>query len=177
MNKAIILDRDGTINVDSGYTYKIEDLEFFPDVFESLKKLKDFILIIISNQSGIGRGYYTDEDFHKFNDKLVEELKKQGIIIKKTYYCPHHPDEPCRCRKPNTKFIEDAKKEFDIDIKRSFVIGDHPFDVNLGKNAGCRSIYLLTGHGKKHEKELAKKPDFIAENLSEAVDWILKNEQ
>lgn len=175
MNKAIILDRDGVINQDPGYVHKVEDLKFFPDVFKALNLLKkNFKFIIITNQSGIGRGYYTEQDFHKFNKKLVEELKKENIVIEKTYYCPHAPEEKCDCRKPNPTFIKQAEKEFNIDLKNSFVIGDHPRDITLGKNAGCKAIYLLTGHGEKHKQELTQKPDFTANNLLEAAQWILK---
>src|SRR3989338_4487114 len=122
MNKAVFLDRDGTLNIDEGYTYKTQDLKFFPDVFASLNLLKkDFKFIIISNQSGVGRGYYSEEDVHKFNDKLIDELKKHGIKIEKTYFCPHPPDVECDCRKPNIKFIKQAEKEFNIDLKNSWV--------------------------------------------------------
>ena len=172
MNKFIILDRDGVLNEDPGYVHKIKDFKLFDGVIEALKSLKDFKFIIITNQSGIGRGYYKEKDFHKFNNHLVNELKKQGIKIEKTYFCPHHPEENCDCRKPNIKFIEQAKKEFDIDLKKSFVIGDHPHDVGLGKNANAKTIYLLSGHGKKHFKELSAKPDFITTSLLEAARFI-----
>ena len=175
-NRFIILDRDGTIVIDEkGYTHKIEDLKFFPDAFKALNLLKDsFRFIIITNQSGIGRGYYTEQDFHKFNSHIVKELEKKGIKIEKTYFCPHTPEENCDCRKPKTKFIKEAEKEFNINLKESFVIGDHPCDIKLGKKAGCKTIYLLTGHGKKHKTELNAKPDFTANNLLEAAQWIIR---
>jgi D-glycero-D-manno-heptose 1,7-bisphosphate phosphatase len=177
MNKAVFLDRDGTINIDEeGYTHKIKDLEFFEDVFESLRLLKNFKLFIITNQSGIGRGYYAHKDFKKFNDQLVKELSEQGIIIEKSYCCPHTPEDNCDCRKPNIKFIKEAQKDFDIDLDKSWVIGDHPHDVVLGKNAGTRAIYLTTGHGIKHQPELRIQPDLIANNLKQAVEFIIENE-
>jgi len=176
MNKTIFLDRDGTLNMDEGYTYKTQDLKFYPDVFKALNLLKaQFKFIIITNQSGIGRGYYTEEQFHKFNNHLVNKLKEQGIKIEKTYFCPHYPKGSCDCRKPNIKFIKQAKEEFNIDLNNSWVIGDHPHDIELGKNAGCKTIYLLTGHGKKHKKDL-ENPDFIANNILEAAN-IIKNDQ
>ena len=104
------------------------------------------------------------------------DLNKNGIEIKKTYYCPHKPEENCDCRKPNTKNIKNASKEFNIDVKKSWVIGDHPLDVELGKNAGTRTVFMLTGHGKQHIDDLKKtglKPDFIAENFLDAADFIL----
>ncbi len=179
MNKAVFLDRDGTLNYDKGYIYKIEDFQFLPKAVEALKLLKDdFFLFIITNQSGIGRGYYTMEDAHKFNNHLLNELKQEGISIKKTYICPHAPGDNCDCRKPSHKFVADAKKEYDIDLEHSWVIGDHPWDVEMGIKAGCRTIYLLTGHGEKHSGELDKhniRPDFIAEGLFEAASIIRKN--
>ena len=172
MNKAVFLDRDGTINEDFNYAYKIEDMKLIPGVIEGIKMLEGFKFFIVTNQSGIGRGYFSLEDFHKFNDFLVEELEKNGIKIEKTYFCPHGPNEGCDCRKPSTKYILEAAKEFDIDVSKSFVIGDHPHDVEMGKRAGCKSIYLLSGHGEKHKEE-GVNADFIAEDLLNAAKWIL----
>lgn len=177
-NKAIILDRDGVLIHDIGYVHKVEDFRFIPKAVDALKLLsqKGFKLIIITNQSGIGRGYYTKEDFLKFNNHLINELSKNKIKIEKTYYCPHHPDESCNCRKPSTRHAEEAKKEFDIDLKRSYVIGDHPSDIEMGKKAGCKAAYVLTGHGKKHKGQ-AKAADFIAEDLYDAAKWIVSRER
>lgn len=176
MNRFVILDRDGVLNEDPGYVHKTENFKLLPGVIEALNLLKNnFKFIVISNQSGIGRGYYTEEDFHKFNNHLINELKKYGIKIEKTYFCPHMPEENCDCRKPKLKFIKKAEEEFKIDVKNSFVIGDHPSDIRLGKNANCKTIYLLTGHGEKHKEEVNDiKPNFIANNLLEAAKWILK---
>ena len=173
MHKAVILDRDGTINQDPGYVHKIEDFRLFDWTIKALNLLKDdFKFFIITNQSGIGRGYYTLKDFEKFNDHLIKVLKENNIMIEKTYVCPHHPDKECDCRKPNIKFIKEIEKDFDINLKESWVIGDHPQDVEMGKNAGCRTIYVLTGHGENHRNELKIKPDFIEDNLYEAAKRI-----
>ncbi|MBW2984842.1 HAD family hydrolase [Candidatus Woesearchaeota archaeon] len=175
MNKAVFLDRDGVLNEDPGYVHKVEHFKLFPGVIEGLKLLKDFKLIIITNQSGIGRGYYSEDDFHNFNNHLVDELKKCGIKIEKTYYCPHHPDDKCDCRKPSIKLLNKAVDEFNIDLKESWVIGDHPHDIKMGKTAGCKAIYMLTGHGKKHKAELVDiKPDLVTESFLEAVKFIIK---
>jgi len=175
-NKAIFLDRDGTLNKDSGYVYKIEDFELLPGVIEGLKMLQDeYIFIIITNQSGIGRGYYTVDDFHAFNNHLVKDLAKEGIELKKIYFCPHQKDENCDCRKPNTKYINQAVSEFNIDLKKSWMLGDHPSDVNLGTNAGCNTVFLLTGHGMEHFHELEEKkftPTIIAEDFLTAAKKI-----
>ena len=179
MVKAVFLDRDGTLVYDPGYVHKITDFKFLPGVVEGLKKLsKKFVFIIITNQSGIGRGIHTEEDMHNFNKKLINELKKDGIEIKKIYHCPHTPQEVCDCRKPSTKYIKQAAKEFNIDIKSSWVVGDHPHDVEMGIKAGAKSVYLLTGHGTKHKADLNNKgikPDFIAKDFLGATEFILEN--
>lgn len=181
MVKACILDRDGTLVHDSGYVHKVEDYKLLPGVLSGLKKLsKKFIFIAITNQSGIGRGIHTEEDMHNFNKKLVEELKKSKIEIKKIYFCPHTPEQLCECRKPSDKYIRDAEKEFGIDLKNSWAVGDHPHDVEMGIKAGCRTVYLLTGHGKRHYNDLEKKrikPDFIAGDFLEAAEFIIKAKQ
>jgi len=177
MNKAIFLDRDGTLNEDTMYPYKLEDFKLLPGVLDGLKRLKDdFIFVIVTNQSGIGRGIFTERDMNTFNEKLLEELKKENIEIKKIYHCPHTPEEVCSCRKPSTKYIKAAAKEFGIDIKKSWTLGDHAHDIEMGIKAGTTTVYLLTGHGKKHFDDLEKhniKPDFIAENFVEATEFII----
>jgi len=127
----------------------------------------------VTNQCGISKGLYTKKDFEKFNNQLIEELRKKWIIIENTYCCPHLREHGCDCAKPNPKFAMDAKKEFNLDLGKSFMVGDHPHDVEFGKNAGCKTIYLMTGHGEKHFKELKIKPDFVAHSLLEAAKWIL----
>ncbi len=175
MNKAIFFDRDGTINADPGYVHNVKDFKLLDGAIEGLLLLRDFKLFIITNQSGIGRGYYKEEDMHKFNRRLIEELKKNGIHITEIYFCPHSPEEDCECRKPNTKFVDEAKDKYDLDMKKSWVIGDHPSDIELAHRAGCRSVYVLTGHGQKHIKEMKSKPDFMASNLLKAAQYILRS--
>ena len=174
MTAAIFLDRDGTLVEDIGYHHKIEDFKLIPNVIEGLKLLKNYKLFIVTNQSGIGLGIYTLKDFENFNNHLLEELKKHKFNIDKIYVCPHKPEDNCKCRKPKTKLIKDAEKEFNIDLKKSFVVGDKKIDVELGKKAGCKSILVLTGNGMK-EKENSK-ADFVAKDLLEAAEWILKND-
>ena len=113
----------------------------------------------------------------RFNTHLLNELKKESIEIKKIYFCPHTLEDNCDCRKPSTKFVKEAEKEFDIDLKESWVIGDHPSDAKMGIDAGTRAVYLKTGHGQKHIQDLEKnniKPDFIANNFLEASNFIIK---
>lgn len=154
-NKAIILDRDGTLIEDKNYSYRVEDFELLPGVIEGLKLLStQFLFFIVTNQSGIGRGYYTVQDFHNYNNYLIKILKKEKINILRTYFCPHLREENCECRKPKTRFIGEIIKEFNVDIKRSWMIGDHPSDIQFGINGGCSTIFLTTGHGDKHIDDL-----------------------
>ena len=179
MVKAVFLDRDGTLVNDPGYAYKIVDFKFLPGVLDGLKRLsKEFIFFIITNQSGIGRGIYTEKDFIDVNNHLLGIFKKNKIKIKKTYHCPHTPEESCKCRKPSIKFIKEAEREFGIDLKNSWVAGDKPIDIEMGKKSGCKTVYLLTGQGKKRLDELKKnkaRPEFIAEDFLEAADFIMKS--
>ncbi|TFG02589.1 MAG: HAD family hydrolase [Promethearchaeota archaeon] len=176
--KAIFLDRDGTLNEDKGYVHKVEDFALLPGVVEGLKLLKnEFIFIIITNQSGIRRSYYTVDDFHDFNRVLINTLDKEGITIKQIFFCPHKPEEKCECRKPNTHFIDLSVNEYNIDLNNSWVIGDHPSDALLGINAGCNTVFLLTGHGTVHYDELKEKninPTIIAEDFLTAAKKILE---
>ncbi len=175
MNGAVFLDRDGTINIDGGYLYRIKDFQFIPGAIEALKELSkaDYKMIIITSQSGIGRGYYTDRDFQKLNGHMLKEMGKEGIRIDGVYYCPHAPEKNCICRKPETGMIKKASSEFEIDLKKSFVVGDKTTDIKMGENAGCRTVLVKTGlAGRDGRFEI--KPDYTADDLHGAVKWILK---
>jgi len=180
MKKAVFVDRDGTINEDVGYFCSREKLEFIPRSLEALKILqKDYTLFIVTNQSGVARGHFSEDELLKFNKEFEQILAEKGIIIEKTYYCPHMGDEEhCNCHKPETLFLEQAKEEFGIDLQNSIVIGDHPHDVEFGQRVGATAIYVLTGHGQKHRDELIHidPPDLIANNLYEATLWITQQE-
>lgn len=177
MSKAIFLDRDGTIINDPGYVHKPEDLVILPGAIKGLRLLNHYKLFIITNQSGIGRGYFTKEEFLTFNNLLLEELSKNGITIEDTYYCPHKPDDGCDCRKPSVGFIKDAVKEYKIDLSKSYVIGDKPVDIEMGIKAECKTIFVLTGHGKKHQDSLKIKPDVIVNDLFEGAKYINQNDK
>ena len=145
MNKAVFLDRDGTINVDKNYLYKVEDFEFLPDVIESLKKFQDlgYLLIIITNQSGIARNYYTKDDFLKLNKWLINYLNNYSIHISNIYYCPHGPDSICECRKPKLGLFEQAAKDFDIDLDSSIAIGDKERDAVFAKSMVPKDLFFI----------------------------------
>lgn len=176
MNKAIFLDRDGTINEDIGYLYAPEKLVFIPKAIEALKLLqKRFLLFIITNQSGVGKGIFNDDDYLRFNSYFMNELEKSRVDIKEVFCCPHIKEESCICRKPSPYFIEKARIVYNLDIGNSYCIGDHPHDIEMAKKVGAHSVFLLTGHGAKHKEELSSQPDYIAYNLYEATVWINNN--
>lgn len=146
MNKAAFFDRDGTINVEKNYLYKIEDFEFIEGVPELIKKYCDegYLIIVVTNQAGIARGYYTEEDMHKLHEYINERLKMYGAHIDAFYFCPHHPDitGECDCRKPNTGMIEQAIKDYNIDVRQSVLYGDKVWDIEAGEKCGIRGILV-----------------------------------
>ena len=159
MKKAIFLDRDGVINKDFGYVHKVEDFVFIDGVFEALKEFEqmEYLLVILTNQSGIGRGYYSLDDFKKVTKFMLKELKEKGIKIEKVYFCPHKPEDNCYCRKPNPAMFFAAAKEFDIDLKNSWMIGDKESDIKAAKKAGVKNTLLLCKNCKtKTLKEAVK---------------------
>ena len=161
-NKFVLLDRDGVINVEKSYLYKIEDFEYEKNVVEGLLKLRDlgYKFAIITNQAGIARGYYTEEDYLKLQNFIEKDLLKKGIKIEKSYFCPHHPNVTgkygieCNCRKPNTGNFELAIKEFDIDVKNSFMIGDKITDLIPAEKLGITPVLVKTGYGLESLKKL-----------------------
>ncbi len=175
MKKAIFLDRDGTLNVDKdGYVYKIDDYRLHAGVIEGLRLLKDYVLFIVSNQSGIGRGYYSEEDMHKFNELMLKELFDSGIKIEKIYHCPHKPADKCECRKPGIKMIEDVKRDFQIDLEKSWFIGDSDVDMQLSQRIGCSGVCLLTGHGVNRLESIRKtNPKYIAADFMQAAKFVV----
>lgn len=185
--KTIFLDRDGTINVDSQfaeYIYKVEDFTFVPGALEALKMLQNagYQLIIITNQSGIGRGYYTEEDYQNLTRYMLHEFEKNSITITGIYYCSHAPEANCECRKPKTLLIKKAAEEHDADLSKSYFIGDKTSDIaisinlhhELGKSP--KTILVLTGKAGKDNRYPNAKPDHTAQNLLEAANFIIDNE-
>ena len=184
MKKAIFLDRDGTINVEKDYIYKSEDLVFEEGTIEALKTFKNlgYILIVVSNQSGIARGYFTEEDLNIFNNNMNEILKKNGVEITEFYCCPHHPDgigeykKVCECRKPDNKMIEDAIKKYNIDREKSYMIGDKTSDIGAGLKSNLKTVLVKTGYGLKDMEKVDKNETLIYENLKDFSE-ILKREK
>ncbi|MBI2926217.1 MAG: HAD family hydrolase [Verrucomicrobia bacterium] len=178
MNRAIFLDRDGTLVVEKNYLSDPAQVELLPGVPEALKKLQDagFKLIIVTNQSGIGRGYYTVEDMHRVTERLCAELAGHGVRIEKIYFAPEAPEEPSRGRKPSPQFLFDARDEFGLDLSQSYMIGDKLADLECGWNAGVKeSILVRTGYGAEVERALAGKFEqaVAVDGLNSAVRRIL----
>ena len=184
MNKAIFLDRDGTINVEKDYIYKCEDLVFEEGSVEALKTFKNlgYILIVVSNQSGIARGYFTEEDLKAFNNNMNEKLKEEAVEITEFYCCPHHPDglaeykKVCDCRKPNNKMLEDAIEKYNIDREKSYMIGDKASDIGAGLKSKLKTVLVKTGYGLKDMEKIDKNETLVCENLKDFSE-VLKREK
>ncbi|HZF02171.1 MAG TPA: HAD family hydrolase [Methylomirabilota bacterium] len=179
MNRAVFLDRDGTMIAEKNYLHRPEDVEIFPATPIGLKKLCDagFKLFIVSNQSGVGRGYFTMADVDKVNQYMCGELAKSGARFEKIYIAPEKPEEPSHGRKPSPQFLFDARDEFGLDLSQSFLIGDKLIDLECGWNAGVKkSILVRTGYGAEVERESADKlkDAIVVGDLTGAANWILK---
>ncbi len=173
MKKAIFLDRDGTLIEEVNFLHRVEDLRFFEYTDESVKLLKEngFLVIITTNQSGIGRQVYSESQMHEVHQAIQNDLTEK---IDAFYFCPHLPNEGCSCRKPRLGMIKQACQDFEIDLENSWMIGDKVLDVELGFNAKLKTALVLTGYGENHVEKLSKQPDLVAKNLMEAVAEILK---
>ena len=175
---AIFLDRDGTINEEILYLHEPEKFKLLPNALEGIKKFQDmgYKIVIVTNQPGIGMGYFTEEDFYRVNREMLKQFSKAGILIDKIYFCPHSKAEKCPCRKPNTALLQRAKEDLNLDITHSFVIGDKTSDIETGKRAGIRTILVKTGF-KGEDEEYSVKPDFVADDLLHAAQIVLSLEQ
>lgn len=183
--KTVFLDRDGTINVEKNYLYKREDFSFIQGAPEAIVLLKNsgYQVIVVSNQAGVARGYYTEADVETLHKFVNKELKKWNTSIDAFYYCPHHPTagigkyrRKCDCRKPKTGLLEHAVRDYPTDMDLSWMIGDNKSDIEAGAAFGVRTILVRTGYGKQLELENYGKYDYIADNLYQAVEIVLANE-
>ena len=180
MKRAVFLDRDGTLNEEKEYLCDPAKLVLFPGVGPALRRLQDagLLLFIVTNQSGIGRGYYTLEDMQRVNARLGAMLAEQGVRFARIYYAPEAPDQPSRGRKPSPQFLFDARDEFAVDLSRSFMVGDKLIDLECGWNAGVeRSLLVRTGYGAVVERTAADKMGraTVVDDLAGAADWILRS--
>ena len=180
MSRAVFLDRDGTLNTERHYLHDPEALEIFQGTKTALKRLMDadFALFIVTNQSGIGRGYYTEADMHAVNGRLTELLAPEGVSFKEIYFAPEAPEDESPGRKPSPKFLLEAESEFGVDLAQSYMVGDKLLDLQCGWNAGVKkSILVRTGYGAEleHDEPQAVAKAAIVNDLPAAVDWILND--
>ena len=178
MNRAIFLDRDGTLIEEKNYLHRPEDVVVLPGAPAALKRLQDagFRLFIVSNQSGVGRGYFTLADVERVNQRLVAEFARTGVRFDRIYIAPEAPDQPSRGRKPSPQFLFDARDAFGLDLGESYVIGDKPIDLECGWNAKVKGCFLVrTGYGAECERALAGKlrSALVVDDLSAAAGRIL----
>lgn len=179
MHRAIFLDRDGTMIEDVNYLSRPEQVRIFPATFAGLKRLGEagFRLFIVSNQSGVGRGFFTMADVEAVNEKMRADFAREGIHFEKIYVAPEAPEAPSRGRKPSPAFLFDARDEFGVDLGQSFMIGDKLIDLECGWNAGARkSILVRTGYGAEVERQAspALAQAVVVDDLEQAAAWILK---
>lgn len=177
VKRAIFLDRDGTINVEKNYLIDPAELVLFPGVGEALRRGSEagYLLVVVTNQSGVARGYFTTSEIDALHDHLQQELRPYGVQIDAFYHCPHHPEHGggrCRCRKGAPGMLLQAAQEHQIDLSASWMIGDKRSDIEAGSNAGCRTILVRTGYGEQEGQGLPP-ATLIADSLTEAVELIL----
>lgn len=175
-NRAVFLDRDGTVNYDPGYLSSPEELRILPRARSGLKILTEagFLLFIVTNQSGVGRGYFNLETLHAIHARLENLLRRDGIEFREIAYCPHRPEEGCGCRKPSPLMVERLAREHDVDLSRSFFVGDRIKDVLTGVRAGCRTVLIAS---PREAEEMSGSPDWVgpdhvAGDLEKAAAWI-----
>ena len=172
---AVFLDRDGTIIEDRGHLSDPEEVHLLPNTVEALQNLQEqYLLFVVSNQSGVAKGLITLDDVQRINQHLADLLMQNGIFIKEWYVCPHSRPDNCECIKPNPYFLHRAADQYGISLPHSFVIGDHPHDVITADNAGATGLYVRTGHGSHHLDELSA-GQLVFEDIGEAAGWILRN--
>lgn len=177
---AVFLDRDGTINYDPGYLSDPGALKLLSGASSAIARLnaEGIKTIVVSNQSGIGRGLFTETRLAKVHDRLRDLLRAEaGATLDGIYYCPHHPNDGCQCRKPGQEMLLRASKDLDVDTKRSYMIGDKASDIMFAVNAGLKGLLVKTGHDPDGELSTLHKQDIqphhIADDLRAAVDWVL----
>jgi D-glycero-D-manno-heptose 1,7-bisphosphate phosphatase len=187
MHRAVFLDRDGTVNEEVGYLRDLSELRLIAGAGAAIRRLNEAGLkvVLVTNQSGVARGYFPESLVHEAHELLDRMLRKEGARIDAVYYCPHHPTAgnssytvACDCRKPGTGLIDRAARDLGIDVKGSFVVGDKWSDVELGQRAGARSILVKSGFAPDDPGNVrpahVNDPDFIAHTILEAAEWIIQ---
>ncbi|MBF2053075.1 MAG: HAD family hydrolase [Candidatus Sericytochromatia bacterium] len=186
MRPAVFLDRDGTVNIEAGYIHELENLNLIPGAAEAIRALNQqhIPVVLVTNQSGPARGYYPESWVHQLHERLVNLLTAEGAHLDKIYYCPHLPDGsvaeysgPCECRKPEPGMLLAAARDLDLDLGKSFMIGDKATDVEVGQRVGAHTILLTSGYGQQvldGTYQHPVKPDYICDSLQEAWQNIMR---
>lgn len=183
--RAIFLDRDGTLNVEVNYLHRIEDLALVPGAAGAVRSLSQagFLVIVVTNQAGIARGYYDETALHALHEEIQLRLSAEGARIDAFYFCPHHPDfgGACACRKPAPGMLRQAAQDYGIDLAGSWIIGDTSGDIGAGSAVGCRAILVRSGYGAQAEAAIGSatmpQPEVIVDDLSAAVAYILEHDR
>ena len=181
MNRLVLIDRDGTINVEKNYLSSPDQIELFPETAAGIKLLKSLGLTVavVTNQSAIGRKFFDTERLEEIHTRLHEILATAGAKVDAVYFCPHIPEDSCDCRKPSAAMAKRAASDFGAELEKSFVIGDNVCDIDLGRNVGATTFLVRTGYGVRTETERKTQADYTVENLLEAaliIKGILENE-
>lgn len=190
-NSAIFLDRDGTINEEVGYLDSADKLQIFPEAFEAIRRINESGMkaIVITNQAGVAKGLFTEEFVRQINGQIQSLLVEKDALIDRFYYCPHHPSEGaepyrkiCTCRKPEPGLLKQAAYDLNIDLSQSYMIGDRYRDVETAHRAGAKGVLVMTGYGQDILSETGpdqanelNQPNYIAKDILDAVNWILKD--
>jgi D-glycero-D-manno-heptose 1,7-bisphosphate phosphatase len=180
---AVFLDRDGTIAEEVGYLNHLDRFRMFPFAGAAIRRLNQAGLpvVVVTNQSGVARGYFPESLVQQVNDCMQRELTAAGARVDAIYYCPHSSEDHCECRKPGTGMMERAAREHHIDLSRSYMVGDRYGDMELAFRAGCKAIFVRTGYGLGeetwHAKEWPRQPDAILDDLQQAADWIVARQK
>ncbi len=176
-HRAVFLDRDGTIARDINYCRRVEDFEILPTVPQAIRLLNEngFKVVVITNQSGIARGYFTEQTLGLIHKKMHDELARYKARVDAVYFCPHHPDEDCLCRKPKPALLQQAAAEMGIDFTLSYMLGDRQMDIQAGKAVGCKTVLVITGSDREEYQLINQAPDYIASSLYEAAEWIIRD--
>lgn len=188
MDIAVFMDRDGTISEEIGYLKYPSDLKLLPEALDAIRLINKSQLkaVVITNQSGVARGYLSEEMLEEIHLKLKELLQEKGAYLDGIYYCPHHPEigppkyrKKCNCRKPSIGMLKLASRELKIDLSHSYIVGDKLTDIEPAHKIGAKGILVLTGYGKEELESINestnKQPDYIAKDMLEAVNWILND--
>jgi D-glycero-D-manno-heptose 1,7-bisphosphate phosphatase len=188
-NRAIFLDRDGTLNEEDGFIASPEQFQLYGFAAEAVRLINQsgWKAIVLTNQSGVARGYLTEPELIKIHERMEKSLRLQGARIDAIYYCAHHPDYgsppyrlDCDCRKPKPGLVERAARDFNLDLTRCYSIGDRYRDIEAGHTAGARGVLVMTGYGREEyetqRRGWLRQPDHVAADLLEAIKWILRSE-